>query len=71
MLGINLSILGLVELSGGSLPLLGMTYALVLVLDLVFVAVFLVLERRVFFGAEVAVDSQEAVLITPSEGSLR
>jgi hypothetical protein len=45
LLGINLSILGLVRFTSGSLPLLGMTYALVVVLNAVFAAVFAMLER--------------------------
>jgi hypothetical protein len=50
LLGINLSILGLVRFTSGSLPLLGMTYGLVVVLNVVFAAVFLALERRAIFG---------------------
>jgi hypothetical protein len=49
LLGINLSILGLVQFTSGSLPLLGMTYGLVVVLNAVFAAAFLGLERKSFF----------------------
>jgi hypothetical protein len=51
LLGINLSVLGLVRFTSGSLPLLGMTYGLVAVLNVVFAGVFLALERRVLSGA--------------------
>jgi hypothetical protein len=54
LLGINLSILGLVRFTSGSLPLLGMTYGLVVVLNAVFAAAFLGLERETFFRAEPA-----------------
>jgi hypothetical protein len=54
LLGINLSILGLVRFTSGSLPLLAMTYGLVFVLNAVFAAAFLGLERRAFFRAEPA-----------------
>jgi hypothetical protein len=50
LLGFNLSILGLVRFTSGSVPLLGMTYGLVVVLNVVFAAVFLALERRAIFG---------------------
>jgi hypothetical protein len=54
LLGINLSILGLVRFTSGSVALLGMTYGLVVVLNTVFAAAFLGLERKTFFRAEPA-----------------
>jgi hypothetical protein len=54
LLGINLSILGLVRFTSGSLPLLGMTYVLVVLLNAVFAAVFAALERRALSGVPVA-----------------
>jgi hypothetical protein len=54
LLGLNLSILGLVRFTSGSLPLLGMTYGLVVVLNAVFAAVFAALERRALLGVPAA-----------------
>jgi hypothetical protein len=65
LLGINLSILGLVRFTSGSLPLLGMTYALVVVLNVVFAAVFAALERRALLGAVIAPAACAEPVVTP------
>jgi hypothetical protein len=67
LLGLNVSILGLVRFTSGSLPLLGLTYALVVVLNAVFAAAFLGLERETFFPVEAAPllpDSKRAPVVS-------
>lgn len=48
LLGLNVSTLGLVHLPAGALSLVAQMFGLILVLDLVFVIVFLLLERQRF-----------------------
>jgi hypothetical protein len=52
LLGLNVSVLGLVHFSGGTVYLLAMMLVLTLALNLSYAAAFLLLERRTFFREE-------------------
>ena len=46
LLGLNVSVIGLVEIPRGSVSLVAELYALIMVLDVAYMATYVVLERR-------------------------
>lgn len=54
LLGLNVSVLGLVHLTRGTFHLLAETFGLILAINLSYAAFFVVLERKLFFGVELA-----------------
>jgi hypothetical protein len=52
-LGLNVSVIGLVELPSGTAYLVAELFGLILAINLVYVAVFLLLERRALLGMEI------------------
>jgi hypothetical protein len=47
LLGLNVSVLGLVHLSGGAIPLLSKLFGLIVALNLVYLAIYLLLVQEV------------------------
>lgn len=52
LLGLNVSALGLVHLSGGTLPLLAGLFGLLVALNVVYLTTFLLLERKIYTSGE-------------------
>lgn len=55
LLGLNVSVLGLVHLSSGAVPLLAGLFGLIVALNLVYLVTFLLLERKIYTSGEVII----------------